>query len=145
VIVFPETVLLPLILPDESRYVVDPVEDVDAVPLIRPWASLKVVNEPEPLDVHAIRPCASLNVVLPVLDCEADPETLPCESLKVVVFPDVLVVVEILPVPSLSIAFLPIRIEAGSVANARTGKSRERRSSFIGLWTVMGAVYSLDD
>jgi hypothetical protein len=44
---FPETVLLPLILPDESRYVVEPEHDVDAVPLIRPWASLKVVDEPE--------------------------------------------------------------------------------------------------
>ena len=48
---FPETELLPLILPDESRYVVEPEEDVDAVPLIRPWASLKVVDDPLPLDV----------------------------------------------------------------------------------------------
>ena len=56
VIVLPETELVPLILPDESRYVVEPVDEVDAVPLILPWASRKVVDDPLPLDVPAIRP-----------------------------------------------------------------------------------------
>ena len=96
---------------------------------------MKVIEEPEPLDVHVIRPCASLNVVLPVLDWEADSETLPCESRKVVVFPDVLVVVEILRVPSLTIAFcfgrsvqkrerVPGTVEDGALEKKRTRPNR---------------------
>jgi hypothetical protein len=41
---FPETVLLPVTFPDESRYVVEPDDDVDDIPLIRPWDSLEIVE-----------------------------------------------------------------------------------------------------
>ena len=49
--------LLPVTLPDESRYGVEPEDDVDAVPLIRPWESLEVVDEPEPLEVDDTANC----------------------------------------------------------------------------------------
>lgn len=97
-----------------------PEDEVDAVPLMRPWASLKVVVVPLVLDVPVVLPCASRKVVLSVFDCEAIPVVLPWASLKVVVVPDVLVAVEDLPFSSLSVAPLPARVEAGS-AKARMG------------------------
>jgi len=90
--------------------VVSPEDDVDAVPLIRPWASRLVVVVPLVLDVPVILPCASRKVVLS--ECEAVPFILPWASLKVVV-----------DVEDLSVAFLPVRVEAGS-AKAMIGNRR---------------------
>ena len=84
---------------------VSPEDDVDAVELIRPWASRLVVVVPLVLDVPVVLPCASRKVVLSVFECEAVPVVLPCASLEVVLVPDVLVVVEDLPFSSLSVAF----------------------------------------
>ena len=109
-----------------------PEDDVDAVPVSRPWASRHVVLVPDVLDVPVILPCTSRKVVLPVLDCEAVPVVLPCASRNVVLVPDVLVVVEDLPFSSLTVAFLPAREEAGS-AKARTGNRRTRISFMDGL------------
>ncbi len=106
---------------------VTPEDDVEAVPVIRPWASRLVVVVPLVVEVLVILPCASRKVVLSVFDCEAVPVVLPWASLKVVVVPDVLVVVEDLPFSSLSVAFLPARVEAGS-AKARRGNRRTRIS-----------------
>ena len=57
---FPVTVLLLVNFPAESGYVVEPEDDVDAVPLIRPWASLKVVDEPEPIEVDDTENCLQI-------------------------------------------------------------------------------------
>ncbi len=111
---------------------VTPEDDVEAVPVIRPWASRLVVVVPVVLDVPVILPCASRKVVLSVFDCEAVPVILPWASLKVVLVPDVLVVVEDLPFSSLSVVFLPARVEAGS-AKARMGNRRTRISFMDGL------------
>lgn len=111
---------------------VSPEDDVDAVELMRPWASRLVVVVPLVLDVPVILPCASRNVVLSVFDCEAVPVVLPWASLKVVLVPDVLVVVEDLPFSSLSVAFLPARVEAVS-AKAKMGNKRTRISFMEGL------------
>ena len=67
-----------------------PVDEVVDVPLIRPWASLVVEEDPLLLDVPVIRPDPSLKVVLPGPDLEAEPEILPFESLKVVLVLEVL-------------------------------------------------------
>lgn len=48
---------------------VTPEDDVEAVPVSRPWAS----RLPLVLDVPVVLPCASRKVVLSVFDCEADP------------------------------------------------------------------------
>lgn len=111
---------------------VTPEDDVDAVELIRPWASRLVVVVPLVLDVPVVLPCASRKVVLSEFDCEAVPVVLPWASLNVVLVPDVLVVVEDLPFSSLSVAFLPTRVEAGS-AKARMGNRRTRISFMDGL------------
>ena len=111
---------------------VSPEDDVDAVELIRPWAS----RLPVVLDVPVVLPCASRKVVLPAFNCVAVLVVLACASLKVVVVPEVLVVVEDLPFSSLSVAFLPARVEAGS-AKARMG-NRRTRISFMDALDVIG-------
>jgi len=109
--------------------VVNPEDDVDALELIRPWASRLVVVVPLVLELPVVFPCASRKVVLAASDCEAVPVVLPWASLKVVVVPDV---VEDLPFSSLSVAFLPARVEAGS-AKAWIGNRRTIISFMDGL------------
>jgi hypothetical protein len=91
--------------------VVTSEDDVDAVPVSRPWKPRLVVVVPLVLDVPVVLPFASRNVVLSVFDCEAFPVILPWASLNVVLVPEVLVVVE-----DLSVAFLPARVEARSAS-----------------------------
>lgn len=106
---------------------VSPEDDVDALELIRPWASRLVVVVPLVLELPVVFPCASRKVVLAAFDCEAVPVVLPWASLNVVLVPEVLMVVEDLPFSSLSVAFLPARVEAGS-AKAWMGNRRTRIS-----------------
>ena len=118
-----------------------PDEDVEDVPLIRPCESPQVVFVPLVLEVPVIRPWASRKVVLPLLDCVAVPVILPWVSLKVVLLPEVLAVVVDFPFSSLRLALLPARDEAGS-AKARTGSRRARISFMRSFDDVMMEIFN---
>jgi len=75
--VLPLTVLVPVIFQMNRGRWSAQEDDLDAVPVSRPWASRLVVVVPSVLDLPVVLPCASRKVALSEFDREAVPVVLP--------------------------------------------------------------------